>query len=41
MDSSGRMRTKQLILLRLQTSIDVRQSPRYPSLTAKTGVRFS
>ena len=40
MDYSGRMRTKQLKILSLQTSANVRQSPRYASLKAETGVRF-
>jgi hypothetical protein len=40
MDGSGRMRTKQLILLGLWTFADVRRRPRYASLKAETGVRF-
>ena len=40
MDDSGRKRTKQLILLSLWTSADVRQRPCYTSLKAETGVRF-
>jgi hypothetical protein len=40
MDYSGHMRTKQLKILSLQMSVDVRQSPRYASLKAETGVRF-
>jgi hypothetical protein len=37
MDTSGCMRTKQLILLRLWASTDVRQRPRYALSRLKQG----
>ena len=39
-DLSGHQRTKQLISLCLLAFVDVRQSARYASLKAETGVRF-
>jgi hypothetical protein len=40
MDDSAHKRTKQLILLRLWISADVRRRPGYRSFTAETRVRF-